>query len=155
MPLEADVRFRNWLLLAVVVLVGLSGYAQTPLIGSTTPASGAIGTVVQINGSGFGATQGSSTVAFNGVNATATSWSDGQITATVPLAETGPVTVTVGSAASNNNVYFMVPPPVVTGISPSSGTTGTQVTVTGSGFGPSKGSSSNVYINGGPLTVTS
>jgi hypothetical protein len=143
-------------LLAVVVLVGLSAYSQTPLIVSTTPASGPIGTVVQINGSGFGATQGSSTVAFNGVNGTASSWSDGQITATVPLAETGPVTVTVGSAVSNNNVYFMVPPPQVTGISPSSGTTGTQVTVTGTGFGPSKGSSSYVYINnGGPLTVTS
>src|SRR5207244_13318993 len=50
-----------------------------------------------INGSGFGATQSSSTVNFYGGTASATSWSDTQIVAAVPpTASSGPVSVTVG-----------------------------------------------------------
>jgi len=43
-----------------------------PNIASVSPASGAIGTSVTINGAGFGATQGSSTITFNGVAAAPT-----------------------------------------------------------------------------------
>jgi RHS repeat-associated protein len=133
-------RSASWLLPAILLVTSIC-YANTPQITSTSPTSGAVGTSVQVYGSGFGATQGSSTISFNGVNATVMSWADGQITATVPSAATGPVQVTVGSVASNVNVYFSVPPPQVTSISPTSGVVGTQVTVNGSGFGPSQGSS--------------
>jgi RHS repeat-associated protein len=120
----------------------------TPTVAGLTPATGATGTQVQIHGSAFGATQGTSTVAFNGVSAIVGSWADSQITATVPSAAvTGPVQVTVAGAASNSNIYFNVPPPVVSSISPSSGVVGTQVTVNGSGFQAINGSNS-LQFNG-------
>jgi hypothetical protein len=149
------VRFRNGSLLTALLFASLVCHAATPQVTGTSPTSGAVGTSVQIYGSGFGATQGSSTVAFNGVNATATSWADGQITATVPSAATGPVLVTVGGQASNNNVYFSVPPPQVTSISPTSGVVGTQVTVNGAGFGLSQGSSCVAFGNYCATSVSS
>jgi RHS repeat-associated protein len=142
--------------MAAVLLAGATCYGQQVV--STSPASGPVGTQVQIYGSGFGTTQGSSTITFfYRVSATVTSWSDSQITATVPSAAvTGPVTVTVGAVASNSNIYFTVPGPVVTSVSPTSGVVGTQITIAGSGFQATKGSS-YVLINGGggSPTITS
>ena len=71
-------------------------------ITSVTPTSGAVGTQITIAGTNFGATQGASTVTFNGAAATATSWNATSIDVTVPAgATTGPVVVTVGGQASN------------------------------------------------------
>ena len=75
------------------------------------PESGFIGTSVTINGSNFGATQGTtSTVTFNGFSAgTATSWSDTQIVVVVPGgATTGPVVVSVNGVASNSDKIYTV-----------------------------------------------
>src|SRR5229473_943677 len=55
-----------------------------PSITSLTPASGPIGFSVTIAGSNFGATQGTSTVTFGGINAAVTSWSSTSIVTTVP-----------------------------------------------------------------------
>src|SRR5439155_17318265 len=93
----------------VVVTVGglaSNGVAFTvgvpPTITSVSPTSGPVTTVVAITGTGFGATQGSSTVAFNGTTATPTSWSATSIVAPLPAgATTGNVIVTVGGLASN------------------------------------------------------
>ena len=65
-----------------------------------------------ITGIDFGATQGNSTVTFNGISAgQASSWSAGSITVLVPGgAVTGAVVVTVGGSASNP-VSFALPPP--------------------------------------------
>src|SRR5260370_18567351 len=63
--LEANVRFRYLSSLIAVFLASLSLYAATPKVTSVSPASGPVSTQVQINGSGFGATQGSNTVAFS------------------------------------------------------------------------------------------
>ena len=52
----------------------------TPNITSLSPTTGAAGTSVTITGTNFGATQGSSTVTFNGTAATPTSWSATSIT---------------------------------------------------------------------------
>ena len=63
---------------------------------------------MDIAGSGFGPSQGSSTVTFNGVAAPVTAWSDTLIKAVVPDgAGSGNVVVTVGGIASNG-VYFDV-----------------------------------------------
>jgi hypothetical protein len=63
------------------------------------PATGPAGTTVTITGGGFGATQASSTVQFNGANATASSWSENQVTVVVPVGTTsGPVNIAVGSS---------------------------------------------------------
>ncbi|HLC41270.1 MAG TPA: IPT/TIG domain-containing protein [Methylomirabilota bacterium] len=67
-----------------------------PTINSLSPVSGAVGASVTITGSNFGATEGSSTVTFNGVVATPTSWSDTTIVAPAPAGATaGQVVVTV------------------------------------------------------------
>src|SRR5262249_39744249 len=80
-----------------------------PSITSLSPTSGAAGTAVTITGTNFGATQRTSTVKFNGVTATPTSWSTTSIQTTVPAtATTGPVVVTV-SALASNGVTFTVP----------------------------------------------
>jgi hypothetical protein len=59
-----------------------------------------------VRGVNFGATQGASTLTFNGVAATPTSWGDGAVVASVPqFATTGPVVVTVGGVASNGVAF--------------------------------------------------
>jgi len=81
-----------------------------PSITNLSPASAPVGSAVTITGTGFGASQGGSTVKFyNNISAgTATAWSDTSITATVPSgATTGNVVVTVSSVASNT-VSFTV-----------------------------------------------
>jgi hypothetical protein len=56
-----------------------------PQISAVSPAVGPAGTSVTISGSNFGATQGASTVTFNGVAATPASWSAGTIVAPARL----------------------------------------------------------------------
>jgi IPT/TIG domain len=78
------------------------GLGSVPNIMSLSPTSGPVGTSVTIAGVNFGATQGTSTVTFNGTVATPTSWSTTSIVAPVPSAATaGNVIVTVGGVASN------------------------------------------------------
>lgn len=125
---------------------------KSPTISSLSPMSGAVGTSVTITGSNFGASQGSSTLTFNGVAATATSWKTGSITVPVPTnATTGPVIVTVNGVASNS-VSFTVTP-VISSLSSTSGRTGASITISGSGFGATQGSNS-VSFNGTAATVT-
>jgi len=85
---------------------------QSPVITSLLPNSGPVGSTVIINGKGFGNTQSSSKVSFNGVDAgMATDWNDSAITVAVPGgALTGPVKVisNVGGA-SNTDMVFTVP----------------------------------------------
>jgi RHS repeat-associated protein len=81
-----------------------------PVITSLSTTAGAPGASVTINGSGFGATQGTgggaSTVSFNGATAAVTSWSDAQIGAVVPAGgSTGPVSVTVGNITAQGPTF--------------------------------------------------
>jgi len=83
-------------------------------ISGLNPTSGPIATPVTITGSNFGATQGTSTVKFNGVTATPTSWSASSITVPVPAnASTGPVVVTVSGVASNGITFTLTYSPRV------------------------------------------
>ena len=127
-----------------------------PSINSLNPTSGVVGTGVTISGANFGATQGSSTVTFNGTSATPTSWSATSIVAPVPSgATTGNVVVTVGGVASNGVSFTVtVPPPSISSLNPTSGLVGTSVTITGANFGASQGSST-VKFNGVSATPTS
>ncbi|MBI2264669.1 MAG: IPT/TIG domain-containing protein [Armatimonadetes bacterium] len=128
------------------------GLIVPPAITSISPSSSTVGSQVAINGSNFGATQGQSTVTFNGVSASVVSWSGTQISCTVPNgASSGNVIVTVSGLASNGvNFTVTVPPPgnpAISGINPNSGQVGTQVTITGSNFGAAQGGST-VTFNG-------
>ena len=128
-------------------------FTVTPGIGSLSPIAGPEGAVVEITGTNFGAVQGSSTVEFNGTPATPTNWSDTSITVTVPAGATsGNVVVTVDGVASNGAAFAVGTDPVISSVSPSSGSSGTTVTVTGANFGAVQGTSS-VTFNGTAVTA--
>ena len=109
----------------------------TPFVTGVSPDLGGIGSSVTISGSNFGATQGSSTLSFNGTTASSiTSWSNSQIVANVPIgATTGPVNVVVNSIQGISSTSFDVIHPVVTSVTPPSAPIGGTITVTGTGFG--------------------
>lgn len=89
---------------------GGGGGGNTPYISGLSVASGPVGTPVTITGTSFGATQGSSTVTFNGTLATPTSWSATSIVVPVPAGATsGSVVVTVGGKASNGMTFTVIP----------------------------------------------
>jgi YD repeat-containing protein len=109
----------------------------TPFVSGILPIIGGIDSPVTITGSNFGASQGSSTVSFNGLIATSvTSWSDSQIVASVPTgATTGPVAVAVNSIQSVANPTFTVVNPIIVSVSPPAAPPFGIITITGSGFG--------------------
>lgn len=126
-----------------------------PNITSLSPASGPVGTSVTITGSSFGAAQGTSTVTFNGTTATPTSWSAASILVPVPTgATTGNVVVTVGGLASNGVSFTVAAGPGIANLSPNSGPAGVSVTITGTNFGATQGTST-VTFNGIASTPTS
>jgi YD repeat-containing protein len=121
--------------------------------GITTLNSAAVGSTVSISGAGFGPTQGSSSVTFNGVPVTQiNSWSDGVINGVVPVGATsGNLLVTVGGIASNSVNFTIVQSAQVTSVSPTSGAGGAPITIQGSGFGATQvvgGESSRIYLTG-------
>jgi hypothetical protein len=110
--------------------------AAAPTISSFSPTSGPVGTSVRINGSGFG---GATAVRFNGVAAASfTVNAQGtRIDTKVPSgATTGRITVTTpgGTATSATNFTVTVPAPTISSFSPTSGRTGTAVTIMGTAF---------------------
>ena len=120
-----------------------------PVVNKLKPGSGTVGRVVKIKGEHFGASQGESTLSFNGVAAEPVSWSDTKIKAPVPAgAATGPVVVTVDGKMSNG-VEFTVfgEPPTISKLKPGLGRVGTVVKVKGSHFGASQGDG-RVTFNG-------
>jgi IPT/TIG domain len=127
----------------------------TATISSLSPATGAVSAPVTITGTNFGVTRGTSTVTFNGVSATPTSWSAASIAVPVPSgATTGTVNVTVGGVASNGMTFTVVPTATITSLSPASGEVGATVTITGTNFGSPHGTSA-VSFNGVTATPTS
>ncbi len=122
-----------------------------PVITSLWPTSGPAGTAVTIAGANFGATQGASTVAFNGtVAGTASSWSDTAIVMQVPGgASTGNVVVTAGGVASSGTLFTVTTPPAITNLWPTSGPVGMAVTITGANFGASQGTSTVTFGGAG------
>ena len=81
-----------------------------PSVTTLSPTIGPVGTAVTIGGSNFGASQGASTVTFNGTGATPTAWSATSITVPVPVGATsGNVVVTV-AGRSSPAVPFLINP---------------------------------------------
>ena len=158
------IRPRILYLVAVTFLCGCGGSYSAPLNPppSTAPVlstlsqnSGAVGTPVTITGTNFGATQGTSTVAFNGTLSTPTAWSATSVTASVPAGATsGNIIVTVGGVASNGLLFTVLLTPTLTSLNPNSGPVGTSVTITGMNFGVTQGTST-VKFNGTVATPTS
>jgi hypothetical protein len=125
---------------------GGGGGGGAPSISNVAPSSGAVGALITINGTNFGATQGTSTVTFNGTAATVTSWSATSIVVTVPAGATnGNVVVTVGGVASNGVPFTISGAPSITSLTPNSGPVGTMVTIAGSNFGATQGNSTVLF----------
>jgi len=90
----------------VDLILGDIIYNLSPVIKSTKPSSGKVGDTITIIGTGFGANQLKSTVTFNGIAASASSWFDTSIVVTVPDGDTtGNVVVTVNGVASNGMLF--------------------------------------------------
>jgi hypothetical protein len=121
-----------------------------PQIISISPTSGVVGTQITITGTGFGATAGTATV--NGTNATIQSWGDTQVVATVAPGTTAGGVRVVNAGVTSNAVTFTMPNPQITRISPTVGAIGTQITITGTGFGATSGTAS---VNGTNATIQS
>ncbi|MBM2813596.1 MAG: hypothetical protein HW421_358 [Ignavibacteria bacterium] len=120
-----------------------SPYIPSPKISSINPTSAQIGDEITITGSGFGATQGTSIVSFGAITATNyTSWSATEIKVKVPVgASSGKLSVTANSQKSNEVDFTLIIGPTITGINPATLVIGDTVTITGTGFGASKGTS--------------
>src|SRR5438270_1049568 len=125
-----------------------------PTITSVSRTIGAVGTQVSITGSGFGNVQGSGTVQLGSRPGVVVSWSD---TAVVETVATGSVSGTVQvrpSGTPSNSVPFTVITAAITSVSPTSAAAGSQVTITGSGFGSAQGVG-QVWLGTAPAQVSS
>ena len=136
-----------------VLVGGIASNSQTFTLSgikiqALSPTLGEPGTTLTISGSGFGQTQGASSVVINNQPLTITSWSDGTIVGMVPFgAVTGSVYVSIGSSESNANLVFTVISPAINALSPTYGSIDTLVSISGSGFGITQGAST-VLFNG-------
>jgi len=104
-----------------------------PVIADFSPANGAPGVVVTIEGQNF---PGATAVRFNGVNASFSINAPTQIAATVPASATSGF-ITIASPAGTGTsprTFIVTLNPVVTEFSPAIGTPGTTVVIDGSNF---------------------
>src|SRR5229473_338865 len=114
--------------------------ATTVTITGFTPTSGTAGNSVTIYGTAFSNTASQNTVSFNGVAATVTSATATSLVALVPTgASSGPITVTTPTGSATSTDQFIVNSlPVITGFTPTIGSVGTTVAITGSSFSDNK-----------------
>jgi transglutaminase-like putative cysteine protease len=136
---------------------------RDPVIHSLNPRIGVMGEVLSITGENFGPKRNESYVTIAGTAPTSFSyleWQDGLITLRIPeFGEPGLVYVHVEGKKSNGALFSneaVIPKPVqgpdigigprIVSVDPQSGTTGTLVTITGSGFGGSR-EGSGVYFS--------
>ncbi len=86
-------------------------YTVEPEITNVTPGNGQVGDPIVIDGTDFGAAQGTGGVTFNGTAAVVTAWGDLQITVTVPAgATTGDIVVTNNDGEASAGWPFTVDP---------------------------------------------
>lgn len=137
----------------LLFLILTAGRSHSQTINSLSPASGLNGNGVTISGIGFGTSSGSSTVQFNGVSATVDSWNDSTILVEVPaLAATGNVVVTVAGVPSNGVVFTVLPR--IVGVTPISGSIGSAIHLSGTGFGATRGTG-GVTVSGVAASISS
>ena len=111
---------------------------RAPTVASFTPASGPVGATVTVTGTNL---TGATAVTFDGIGASFTVTSETQITATVPAAaRSGKIAVTTPGGTALCPTGFEVEPLLST-LSPTAGRRGAIVTITGTGFCASRGTS--------------
>jgi hypothetical protein len=106
--------------------------ATGPAISGFSPGSGAVGSTVTITGTGL---TGATSVSLCLVETTFTVLSSTQVTARVPAeACNGRWRITNASGTGVSDGVFTLSGPTITGFSPGSGSVGSTVTITGTGF---------------------
>ena len=118
-------------------VTGTTPAPAPPVVSSFSPSEGEVGTSVTITGENFSETPSANDVRFGGVMAAApTSASTTSLVVLVPSgAVTGRISVTVGGQTGTSSENFtVILPPVVSSFSPTEGTVGTSVTITGKNF---------------------
>lgn len=129
-----------------------AAYSVVPWIDSVDPGSTTVGGQVTINGSGFGSSEGDSSVSFGGVPVTDfTSWSVDKIVCAVPVGSAGQTQIAVTTEGGTSNVIDFKVIPKIDSIGPTSGNVGAQVTINGIGFGSERSDSS---VSFGDAAVT-
>jgi YD repeat-containing protein len=103
------------------------------------PTSGPVGAAVTIHGTGFSSTPSQNTVTFDGTAATVSSASPTALVVTVPAgATTGSIAVTAPAGSASSSMPFTVTAtsgaPTITSFTPTIGTPGTAVSITGTNF---------------------
>ncbi|NBP68214.1 MAG: hypothetical protein EBR30_17660 [Cytophagia bacterium] len=145
------------LLTTVIISCGGDDNAETPAptISGFTPTSGEVGASVTINGTNFSTTPANNEVKFGSVTATVTAATATSLTTTVPAgATTGKISVTVNDKTAISAADFTVNfAPSISNFTPTSGTAGTSVTITGLNFSTTA-SQNTVRFNGVQATVT-
>jgi hypothetical protein len=135
-----------------------------PIVNDSTPLFGLPGSTVTIHGSGFGAVQGNSFMSvISSVTNGTTQWPvvhwDGDTQITVKVPDDMPIgrvflTVTVGGLQSIDSKPFTVGiPPAITSYTPESGSIGTVLTITGTGFGKTQGDGSVTFLSATNITT--
>lgn len=116
---------------------------STPVVSGVSRWWASAEQTVTITGSDFGASQGSGWVTFRGVPLTVESWSDTAIVVRAPASAASGYLGVVQNGATSNGVWFTVVlgPPTVTAVSPTTCPVGGMLTISGSGFGATQGSS--------------
>jgi len=122
---------------------------RTPAAGALTvsgfaPKAGAAGTVVTVVGAGFNPTPSLNTVTFNGVAATVTAATAGQLTVVAPTATTGPISVRVGTVTKTSADVFTYSSvatnaPTITSVAPLCLNAGATLTIGGTNFDTTAG----------------
>ncbi len=124
--------------------------AAIPAILGFSPAQGPAGTVVTVEGVGFGPAVSDNRVAVGGVAAAVTAASARRLVIAVPAgAVTGPITVAAPGGSASSDTSFVVTGargPRIGGFSPAMGAPGTPVAISGERFEP--GGSTTVTFNG-------
>ena len=144
---EPSLRFQNKKIsaraTALALVLGVIGVlvaalpASASTITSFTPTCGASGATITITGAGF---TGMTDVLFNGTSSTGEVFgSDTSVTATVPGGATaGPITVETPAADTASTVNFIPATagvPTITSFTPTTGSPGSSVVITGTNFG--------------------
>lgn len=127
-----------------------------PTLTGFSPISGAAGTVVILTGTNFSTTLSDNVVKFNSTPAIVTAATSTSITVTVPAsAQTGKITVQVGNqVATSADDFTVILPVTLTSFSPTTGESGTIVTIIGTNFSTTL-ANNVVKFNDALATITS
>ncbi len=141
------------LLLAMLMgCLPLEPTRPNPAITAIDPVEAAPDQVVTLQGTAFDPSQGDSMVTFGEVAAgPSAAWTDTTIEVVVPEQEPGPVEVfvTVDGLESNRALFTVAaaPLPVIEAIAPPDVLPGATVTITGTDFGPDRGTAGTVVFH--------